>query len=212
MMVTLYTNEVILLLYLQEKPYVCDICSHPFHQKPNLDRHRATVHSEVSPFRCDECGLTFPRRSALKSHVVSAHDRSRRYDCSVCRTLCRNSRELNEHMASMHPHNRPGSSSRRGWRTATYLNGFDVLECVKFWPCIFTELKHSILIFRFPSMLSEDRKCLIPSLTNRINHISSIIATVVSLHRWHNILFLINNGPSSNPHREEELSLEYWTR
>lgn len=99
----------------QERPYVCDICGHPFHQKPNLDRHRATVHQEVRPFRCEECGLTFARRSILRTHSQTAHERSRRYECTVCHTRFSLNRELASHMRASHPghgQTRSGSSSR----------------------------------------------------------------------------------------------------
>lgn len=95
-------NANLFLLHTQEKPYVCDLCGHRFHQKPNLDRHRATVHADVSPFRCDQCGANFARRNLLKTHVQTMHERPRRHECSICHVVLREAQQLSEHMRLEH--------------------------------------------------------------------------------------------------------------
>ena len=102
--------------YLQEKPFICDICSHPFHQKPNLDRHRATVHSETHAFVCEACGIAFSRRSMLKTHAQETHHNMQRHECMICREVFSVKRDLTAHIRSAHPGypTSSGSSSSRG--------------------------------------------------------------------------------------------------
>lgn len=92
----------LIILINQEKPYVCNVCGHPFHQKPNLDRHRVTVHSEVTPFRCEDCGMNFSRRGVLRSHIQTVHERSQRHECSICRASFSDVRELSDHVRLEH--------------------------------------------------------------------------------------------------------------
>lgn len=46
------------LLYRNERPFVCNLCGHAFSQKNNLNMH-LRIHSGERPYQCHLCGKTF---------------------------------------------------------------------------------------------------------------------------------------------------------
>lgn len=60
------------------KPFACHECPHKFGSKKELDRHRASIHSEEKPFRCawPNCKRSqkgWPREDNYHRHVRTVH-------------------------------------------------------------------------------------------------------------------------------------------
>ena len=52
----------------------CEICSHFFNTKKDLDQHIKYIHDKIKDAHCEICGKEFGRKGDLKKHIMSIHE------------------------------------------------------------------------------------------------------------------------------------------
>ena len=78
------------VIHLKVIDYKCDICQRTFGFKPNLRRHMALVHKDLSQannqkvHKCDQCDYTSVLKRNVQRHVLAKHEKSARFECLIC--------------------------------------------------------------------------------------------------------------------------------
>ena len=90
-------------IFVQNKPYQCNICSKQESSQRELKYHIHSVHthSELYPLKCDICDKRFNQAAILKRHVESIHE-GIRYKCSHCSKTYTRDGDLKKHIRIMH--------------------------------------------------------------------------------------------------------------
>lgn len=102
-------NQHISIVYLNEKPFLCDICGLTVSTSNSLVKH-IRIHKKEKPYKCNVCnkrlseglrqhmrihepaksslcnycGKLFREWKILKSHIKLKHDNQRLHNCSIC--------------------------------------------------------------------------------------------------------------------------------
>lgn len=67
---------------MNEKPFICGVCSKAFSNQSNLNSHLAR-HYDNRPFSCDVCEMSFKLKSSLNAHK-KRHYEEKKFVCDVC--------------------------------------------------------------------------------------------------------------------------------
>ncbi|XDV45459.1 hypothetical protein PO909_013556 [Leuciscus waleckii] len=86
----------ILFVFVEKRPYTCDICSRSFKRLDQATAHKI-IHSEDKPYKCKVCWKEFAHRNVYKNHKKT-HSEERPFQCEECKALFRTPFSLQRHL------------------------------------------------------------------------------------------------------------------
>ena len=85
----------------KDEKCTCRLCGKKLSNKPNLERHIASVHCKSKPFSCPTCEKGFQEKAKLERHETT-HNNYRRYKCTKCDRQFKQKEHLKTHDMSVH--------------------------------------------------------------------------------------------------------------
>uniref|UniRef100_A0A1B6EE42 C2H2-type domain-containing protein n=2 Tax=Clastoptera arizonana TaxID=38151 RepID=A0A1B6EE42_9HEMI len=88
------------LLHMQKRQFICEICGSLFHSKSALKEHNKCLHSDEMSYSCEKCGRMFKLISSLNKHMLS-HSDERTKVCH-CGHAYKFTQNLKRHQQNVH--------------------------------------------------------------------------------------------------------------
>ena len=84
---------------MEDKRMECEVCSKPFYNQSNYDRHMKG-HQGIKEFQCNQCGKAYTSKRSMEQHVDVVHLGKKSFVCNVCNQTFGRTTTLRVHMLS----------------------------------------------------------------------------------------------------------------